>query len=39
LAAAGLSSFVAGCGVSDYETRMEETIEDLTLQNRFVNAS
>ncbi len=37
LAAAGLSSFVAGCGVSDYETRMEETIEDLTLQNRFVN--
>lgn len=37
LAAAGLSSLVAGCGVNEYETRMKETIEDLELQNRFVN--
>ncbi|MBA4017723.1 MAG: hypothetical protein C0483_11165 [Pirellula sp.] len=37
LAAAGLSSFVAGCGVSEYETRMDETIKNLALENRFVN--
>lgn len=37
LAAAGLSSFVAGCGVSEYETRMEESLDELSLQNRFVN--
>lgn len=35
LAAAGIGSIVAGCGVSDYETRMEATIEDLELQSRF----
>ncbi|MGC3972163.1 MAG: hypothetical protein QM775_33930 [Pirellulales bacterium] len=36
IAVGGLSAFVAGCGAKAYETRMEETIEDLELQNKFV---
>jgi hypothetical protein len=36
LAAAGLGTLAAGCGVAEYEARMEDTIEDLKLQNQFV---
>lgn len=35
-AAAGASAFAAGCGVSEYEARMNATIEDLELSNKFV---
>lgn len=35
-AAAGASALAAGCGVSEYETRMNETIKDLELSNKFV---